>query len=46
MELIESLYQFGRLIFEPIVTGPDPMDIVYLIDDYVRWFFNEPPREP
>jgi hypothetical protein len=46
MDLIESLYQFGRLIFEPIVTGPDPMDIVYLIDDYVRWFFNEPPREP
>jgi hypothetical protein len=46
MDLIESLYQFGRLIFEPIVTGPDPMDIVNLLDDYVRWFFNQPPREP
>jgi len=46
MELIESLYRFGQLIFEPILTGPDPMDIVYLIDDYVRWLFNEPPREP
>jgi hypothetical protein len=46
MDLIESLYQFGRLIFEPIVTGPDPMDIVNLLDDYVRWFFDQPPREP
>jgi hypothetical protein len=46
MELIESLYQFGQLIFEPLITGPSPMDIVYLLDDYVRWFFNEPPREP
>lgn len=41
MDYLEWAY---RLIFEPLITGPNPMDIVYMIDDYVRWIFNEEPR--
>jgi hypothetical protein len=46
MELLEAIYRFGQVIFEPIITGPDPMDIFNTIDDYVRWIFGQPPREP
>lgn len=46
MELLETLYRFGQVIFEPILVGPDPMDIFNTIDDYVRWIFGQPPREP
>ena len=41
---MEFLEWFSDLIFQPIITGFNPMDIVYLIDDYVRWLFNEEPR--
>ena len=41
MDFYEWAY---RVIFEPLITGPNPMDIVYLIDDYVRWIFGDEPR--
>jgi hypothetical protein len=41
MDYMELMY---RLIFEPLITGPDPWQIMITLDDYLRWLFNAPPR--
>ena len=41
MDYMEMAY---RIIFEPMITGPDPWTIAIVLDDYLRWLFNAPPR--
>jgi hypothetical protein len=32
------------LVFQPLISGPDPWQIAITLDDYLRWLFNAPPR--
>ena len=41
MEYMEMAY---RIIFEPMITGQDPWTIAIVLDDYLRWLFDAPPR--
>ena len=40
-----AMYEwFSDLVFQPLITGPDPWQIMITLDDYLRWLFNAPPR--
>jgi hypothetical protein len=40
-----AMYEwFSDLVFTPIITGQDPWTIAIVLDDYLRWLFNAPPR--
>lgn len=38
---MEWMYEYGRLIFDPLLTGFDPIDVVKFIDYYVVMVFGE-----
>jgi hypothetical protein len=40
-----AMYEwFSDLVFQPLISGPDPWQIAITLDDYLRWLFNAPPR--
>ena len=40
-----AMYEwFSDVVFQPLITGPDPWQIMITLDDYLRWLFNAPPR--
>jgi hypothetical protein len=40
-----AMYEwFSDLVFQPMITGQDPWTIAIVLDDYLRWLFNAPPR--